>query len=114
MHEFVENLVGVEVIADDFVIAGFRDTEVLRSLNANERAFFERCRIWNLKLNPQKVKRCQTSGPSAHPRGIDARPRKDQGDSGDVGAKGRHHHRFEDIVGHDKNTCPNSCPFCRI
>ena len=63
MHEFVENLEGVEVIADDFLIAGFGETEpeVLRRLDANERAFFDRCHQWNLKLNPQKVKRCQTT-----------------------------------------------------
>ena len=63
MHEFVEDLNGVEVIADDFLIAGFGDTEeeVLRSLETNERAFFEKCRKWNLKLNRKKVKRCQSS-----------------------------------------------------
>ena len=63
MHEFVEDLDGVEVIADDFLIAGFGKTEdeVLRSLEANERAFFEKCRRWNLKLNRRKVKRCQSS-----------------------------------------------------
>ena len=63
MHEFVEDLDGVEVIADDFLIAGFGKTEdeVLRGLEANERAFFEKCRRWNLKLNRRKVKRCQSS-----------------------------------------------------
>ena len=63
MHEFVEDLEGVEVIADDFLIAGFGKTEddVLGNLEANERAFLEKCRRWNLKLNRQKVKRCQTS-----------------------------------------------------
>ena len=38
--------------------------------------------------------------PPAHPRGIDARHRKDQGDSGDVGAKGRD--SIEETVGHGK------------
>ena len=63
MHEFVVDLNGVEVIADYFLIAGFGDTEeeVLRSLETNERAFFEKCRRWNLKLNRKKVKRCQSS-----------------------------------------------------
>ena len=63
IHEFVEDLNGVEVIADDFLIAGFGDTEdeVIRSLETNERAFFEKCRRWNLKLNRKKVKRCQSS-----------------------------------------------------
>ena len=27
MHEFIEGLQGVEVIADDFIIAGFGDTK---------------------------------------------------------------------------------------
>ena len=58
MHKFVEDLNGV-----DFLIAGFGDTEdeVLRRLETNERAFFEKCRRWNLKLNRKKVKRCQSS-----------------------------------------------------
>ena len=63
MHEFVEDLGGVEVIADDFLIAGFGSTdhEVNQSLERNERAFFEKCRLWNLKLNRAKVKRHQPS-----------------------------------------------------
>ena len=37
MHEFVEHLEGVEVIADDFLIAGFGETaaEVNSSLEKN-------------------------------------------------------------------------------
>ena len=59
MHEFVEDLEGVEVIADDFLIAGFgsTDCEVNQSLERNERAFLEKCRLWNLKLNHAEVKR---------------------------------------------------------
>ena len=62
MHEFVEDLEGVEVIADDFLIAGFGETdaEVNSSLEKNERAFFQKCREWNLKLNKLKLKRAQT------------------------------------------------------
>ena len=62
MHEFAQDLSGVEVIADDFLIAGFGETEeeVDRSLEANERAFFQKCREWNLKLNKLKMKRSQT------------------------------------------------------
>lgn len=43
MHEFVEDLEGVEVIADDFLIAGFGNTdhEVNQSLERNEQAFLE-------------------------------------------------------------------------
>lgn len=63
MHEFVEDLEGVEVIADDFLIAGFGNTEheVNQSLARNERAFLEKCRLWNLKLNRAKVKWHQSS-----------------------------------------------------
>ena len=63
MHEFVEDLEGVEVIADDFLIAGFgtTDDEVNLSLESNERAFLEKCRQWNLKLNRAKVRRHQSS-----------------------------------------------------
>lgn len=63
MHEFVEDLEGVEVIGDDFLIARFgsTDLEVNQSLERNERAFLEKCRLWNLKLNRAKVKRHQTS-----------------------------------------------------
>ena len=62
MHKFVEDLEGVEVIADDFLIAGFgaTDTEVNASLEKNERAFLLKCREWNLKLNKTKFKRAQT------------------------------------------------------
>ena len=43
MHEFVEDLEGVEVIADDFLIARFGNTdhEVNQSLERNEQAFLE-------------------------------------------------------------------------
>ena len=82
MHEFVEGLQGVEVIADDFVIAGFGDTteEASKSLEQNERSFFTRCREWNLKLNKQKVSRAQTNVPfMGHlltPEGLKPDPRK--------------------------------------
>jgi len=62
MHEFIEDLEGAEVIADDFLIAGFgaSDTEVNASLEKNERAFLQKCCEWNLKLNKTKFKRAQT------------------------------------------------------
>ena len=58
MHEFIEGLQGVEVIADDFIIAGFDDTkeEAHKSLEQNEHSFSTRCREWNLKLNRDKKK----------------------------------------------------------
>ncbi len=62
MHEFAQDFSGVKVRADDFLNAGFGETEekVDRSLEANERAFFQKCREWNLKLNKSKMKRSQT------------------------------------------------------
>ena len=82
MHEFVEDLEGVEVIADDFLIAGFGETdaEVNLSLEKNERAFFKKCREWNLKLNKLKLKRAQTEvrfmGHLLAPDGLKADPAK--------------------------------------
>ena len=60
MHEFVQ---GVEVIADDVLIAGFgnSDQEVNNSLERHEYAFLEKCGLWNLKLNRDKVKRHQSN-----------------------------------------------------
>ena len=82
MHEFVEDLEGVEVIADDFLIAGFGETdaEVNSSLEKNERAFFKKCREWNLKLYKLKLKRAQTEvrfmGHLLTPDGLKADPAK--------------------------------------
>ncbi|KAL9965900.1 hypothetical protein ACROYT_G029758 [Oculina patagonica] len=82
MHEFVEDLEGVEVIADDFLIAGFgaTDAEVNASLEKNERAFLQKCREWNLKLNKTKLKRAQTEvrlmGHLLTPEGLKADPSK--------------------------------------
>lgn len=82
MHEFVEGLEGVEVIADDFLIAGFGETdaEVDASLEKNERAFLQKCREWNLKLNKTKLKRAQTEvrfmGHLLTPEGLKADPSK--------------------------------------
>ena len=63
MHEFVEDLEGVEVIADDFLIAGFGTSadEIHKSLEKNKRAFLEKCLLWNLKLNRAKERRGQSS-----------------------------------------------------
>ena len=82
MHEFIEGLQGVEVIADDFIIAGFDDTkeEAYKSLEQNERFFFTTCREWNLKLNRDKVKRAQTNvrftGHQLTPEGLKPDPAK--------------------------------------
>ena len=72
----------MEVIADDFIIAGFGNTteEAYESLECNERAFFTRCREWNLKLNKDKVKLAQTNvqfmGHLLTPEGLKPDPRK--------------------------------------
>ena len=83
-HEFVEDLEGVEVIADDFLIAGFgnSDQEVNSSLERHERAFLEKCRLWNLKLTRAKVRRHQSSvkfkGHLLTPQGLRPDPEKIQ------------------------------------
>ena len=52
MHETIEGLDGVEVIADDFLITGKDDAEH----GANLQAFLNRCRERNLVLNAEKVR----------------------------------------------------------
>ena len=84
MHEFVEGLTGVEVIADDFIIAGYGETDEAadKNLEENERAFFDKCREWNLRLNKGKVKRAiastsvQFMGHLLTPEGLKADPVK--------------------------------------
>ena len=58
MHQIIEGLNGVEVIADDILIIGFGDTmsEATDSHDRNLSAFLDRCRERNLKLTPDKVK----------------------------------------------------------
>jgi hypothetical protein len=57
MHEHVEGLHEVEVIADDFVVVGFGSTpeEWNADHDRNVRAFLERCREKNLKLKKEKA-----------------------------------------------------------
>ena len=58
MHEAIEGLQGVEVIADDFLVCGFGDTvdEAVKDHDENLTAFLQRCRELNLTLNLQKIK----------------------------------------------------------
>ena len=58
MHEIIEGLNGVEVIADNFLIIGFGDTmtEATMSHDHNLSAFLDGCRTRNLKLSPDKAK----------------------------------------------------------
>ena len=57
MHQPIEGLSGVEVVADDFVIVGFGDNAVdaHRSHDANLLAFIQRCEQSGVKLNANKM-----------------------------------------------------------
>lgn len=52
MHELIEGLSGTEVVADDFIVAGFGDTleEAFRYHNKNLVAFLQRCSARGVKL----------------------------------------------------------------
>ena len=58
MHEIIEGLRGVEVIADDFLIIGFGETQqdAIKDHDANLTKFLQRAREKGLKLNPEKTK----------------------------------------------------------
>ena len=57
MHQLIEGLSGVEVVAGDFVIVGFGDNEVdaHRNYDANVLAFVQRCEQSGVKLNANKM-----------------------------------------------------------
>lgn len=52
MHELIEGLSGVEVVADDFVVAGLGDTleEAFHDRNKNLVAFLQWCSASGVKL----------------------------------------------------------------
>ena len=58
MCETVEGLKGVEVVADDFVVVGFGETEEIagRDHDQNLHATIQRCLERNLKLNDRKLR----------------------------------------------------------
>ena len=58
MHEVVEGLQGIEVVADDFVAVGFGATleQATRNHDDHLEAFLQRCDEKNLKLNDTKIK----------------------------------------------------------
>ena len=60
MHELIEGLSGIEVVADDFVVAGFGDTleEAFRDHNKNLVAFLQRCSASGVKLAMEKLQLC--------------------------------------------------------
>ena len=56
MHEIIEGLVGVEVVADDFCVVGFGDTlrEAAANHDRNLLDFLERCKEKGLRLSADK------------------------------------------------------------
>ena len=60
MHKQIEGLSGTEVIADDFIVAGFGDTleEAFRDHNKNHVAFLQRCSARGVKLAVEKLQLC--------------------------------------------------------
>jgi len=57
MHELIEGLRGIEVVADDFVVIGFGDTteDAAVDHDKNLSGLLQRCKERNVKLNPDKV-----------------------------------------------------------
>lgn len=57
MHELIEGLRGVEVVADDFVVIGFGDTvqEAATDHDRNLKELLSRCEQSNVRLNPDKI-----------------------------------------------------------
>ena len=57
MQELIEGLHGVEVVADDFVVVGFGDTQetAIRDHDRNLEEFLQRCAARGIKLNSNKV-----------------------------------------------------------
>ena len=82
MYEHIEGLKGVEVIADDFLVVGYGDTpeEWKADHDRNVRAFLDRCRQRNLKLNREKARLQQTEvrfvGHLLTPEGLKPDPRE--------------------------------------
>ena len=62
MHQALENLEGVTVIADDILLFGKgKDMEeAMKDHNEKLEALFNRCREKNIKLNKEKLKLMQT------------------------------------------------------
>ena len=58
MHELIEGLSGVEVVADDFVVVGRGETtdDAMKDHDANLEALLQRCAEKGIKLNPDKIK----------------------------------------------------------
>ena len=65
MHEVVEGLNGVEVIADDFLVVGYGETQeqAMADHDTNLEAFLTRCSQKGLKLNREKLRFRQSEVP---------------------------------------------------
>ena len=57
MHELIEGLQGVEVVADDFVAVGYGDSleEATPDHDRNLEEFMKRCEERNIRLNAEKL-----------------------------------------------------------
>ena len=82
MHQMIERLSGVEVVADDFVIIGYGDTmdKASESHDKNLHAFLTRCKENNVHLNAEKIqlrrKEVPFIGHVANDQGLKVDPRK--------------------------------------
>ena len=65
MHELIEGMSNIEVVADDFVVVGYGQTheEATHDHDATLEAFLERCQSHGLKLNIDKLEFRQTEVP---------------------------------------------------
>ena len=82
MHELIEGLHGIEVIADDFTVVSFGDTfaEASRDHDKNLEAFLHRCKDRGIILNLDKVQLRKQEVPFivhvATSRGLSINPHK--------------------------------------
>ena len=65
MHQLVEGLSGVEVIADDFVVVGFGDSmeDAIQNHDQNLCRFLQRCEQKHVHLNSEKLQLGKTEVP---------------------------------------------------
>jgi len=58
MHEIIEGLQGVEVVADDFLVVGRGETSEAANRDHDKilDAFLQRCMARGVRLNPDKIK----------------------------------------------------------
>ena len=84
MHELIEGLQGVEVVADDFLTVGYGESEEEAVLNhdRNLAAFLQRCTDRGIHLNADKIKLRQHEVPFighfASDKGLRADPTKNR------------------------------------